>query len=357
MTSTSRYGPRPAPGLVRPQFEGELVTLFGRPARRARQVRFGQFVQAGVVLQPADDADRLVVEGIERAAVDQAGVNAGVQMAGQVAALADRLAEEPHGPLAAGGVAAPQDRMDEAFAQTVGLVVALGAEAGDDRVVDLLAVVAVPGPALLVAMDLDGERVDVDRAADDLPAGSGGSLVAGHALGQGVAQGPAVRLAGQPIDQTPVRRLAGQTLVEHGRAGAVPDGQLDGRVVGQDVLVVLVDVAEGKAVEVLAEQFDLLVADAVRAAGIGELGGQVGREGKAVVDLANEQDAAVIGDSLIGLTKLDGSVKRGLEEPFLAFTHEVHLPFCSCGSRLPLVYTTERVCASGKLIGLVNNRS
>ena len=74
-----------------------------------------------------------------------------------------------------------------------------------------------------------------------------------------------------------------------------------------------------------------------------------------MVDLANEQGAGVVGDSVIGLTELDGSVKRGLEEPSLAFTHEVHLPFCSCGSGLPLVYTTERVCAGKEIIGLVNN--
>ena len=124
---------------------------------------------------------------------------------------------------------------------------------------------------------------------------------------------------------------------------------------GQDVLVVLMDVAEGQGVEVLAEQFDLLVADAVRVAWVGQLGGQVGRESETVVDLAEQEGPGVVGDSRIGLTELDGSVKRGLEEPSLAFTHEVHLPFCSCGSRLPLVYTTERVCARRGIIGLVNN--
>jgi len=36
--------------------------------------------------------------------------------------------------------------------------------------------------------------------------------------------------------------------------------------------------------------------------------------------------AALI-DERIGLTEVDGSVKRGLEEPSLAFNHWVHLPF------------------------------
>jgi hypothetical protein len=40
-------------------------------------------------------------------------------------------------------------------------------------------------------MDLDGERIDVDRAAEDLPAGPGGPLVAADALGQGLPQRPA----------------------------------------------------------------------------------------------------------------------------------------------------------------------
>jgi len=204
-------------------------------------------------------------------------------------------------------------------------------------------------------MDLNRERVDVDRAAEDLPAGPGGLLVAANARGQGLPQRPAVRPAGESIDQPPIRRLAGQAFVEHGRAGAVPDGQPNARVVGKQVVVVLVGVTEGQTVEVLTEQLDLLVADAVAPAGVGQFGGQVGRETEAVVDLAEQQGPGVVGDPMIGLTELDGPVKRGLEEPSVAFTHEVHLPFCSCGSGQPLVYTTERVCARAKLIWAVNN--
>ena len=173
--------------------------------------------------------------------------------------------------------------------------------------------------------------------------------------GQGLPQGPAVRPGGEPIDQPPVGRLAGQAFVEHGRAGAVPDAQPHGRVVGQQVVVVLVDMAEGQTVEVLAEQLDLLIADAVGPARVGEFRRQVSREGQAVINLAEQEGPGVVGDSMIGLTELDGSVKRGLEKPSLAFTHEVHLPFCSCGSGQPFVYTTERVCAMAKFSGPVNN--
>ena len=65
------------------------------------------------------------------------------------------------------------------------------------------------------------------------------------------------------------------------------------------------DVAEGRGVEVLAEPFDLLLADAVRVARVGQLGGQVGRESETVVDLAEQKGPGVVGDSRIGLTELD----------------------------------------------------
>jgi hypothetical protein len=136
-----------------------------------------------------------------------------------------------------------------------------------------------------------------------------------------------VGLGRQAVHQPPVRRLAGEALVENALSGAVPDGQLEPRIIGQQVVVVLVDVAEGQGVEVLAEQFDLLVSRARRVAGVGEPGGQVGGEAEAVIDLAEQEGPGVVGDSGIGLPELDGSVKRGLEEPSLAFTHEVHLPF------------------------------
>jgi putative transposase len=86
------------------------------------------------------------------------------------------------------------------------------------------------------------------------------------------------------------------------------------------------------------------------------MGPYEGKEtGETAVDLAEQEGPGVVGDSRIGLTELDGSVKRGLEEPSLAFTHEVHLPFCSCGSGLPLVSTTERGCARRQIIRLANN--
>jgi len=124
---------------------------------------------------------------------------------------------------------------------------------------------------------------------------------------------------------------------------------------GKQVVIVLVDVAEGQGVEVLTEQFDLLVADAVGLARVGQFGRQVGRETEAVVDFAEQEGPGVVGDSGIGLPEFDGPVKRGLEEPSVASTHEVHLPFCSCGSGYPIVYRTERGCARQEVINSVND--
>jgi hypothetical protein len=121
--------------------------------------------------------------------------------------------------------------------------------------------------------------------------------------------------------------VAGEALVEDALYGAVPYGQLHSRVVGQQVVIVLVNVSEGQGVEMLAEQFDLPVTRARRVAGVGEFARQVGGEPEAVVDFAEQEGPGVVGDPRIGLSQLDGSVKRRLEEPSLAFRLEVHLPF------------------------------
>ena len=65
----------------------------------------------------------------------------------------------------------------------------------------------------------------------------------------------------------------------------------------------------GQAVEVPAEQLDPLVADAVGPARVGRFGRQVGRDGQAVVYLAEQQGPGVVGDPMTGLTSLDRAVK------------------------------------------------
>lgn len=135
----------------------------------------------------------------------------------------------------------------------------------------------------------------------------------------------ALGLAGQAIDKPPVRRLAGQSFLDDLLAGAVPDGELHGRVMGERVGVVLVGIAQGQAVEVLAEQLCLRVAGAGRVARVEEAGGQVGGQAEAVVVLAEDQCSGVGSNSRIGLTNLDRAVKGRLEQPSVAFTHWVYL--------------------------------
>jgi hypothetical protein len=80
--------------------------------------------------------------------------------------------------------------------------------------------------------------------------------------------------------------------------------------VGKDVCVVLVGVAQGQGVEVLAKPLDLGVANALGIPRIRELPGQVGRQPKPMIHLAQKQRPGVGGDARIGLTQLDRPVKR-----------------------------------------------
>src|SRR5208337_5224938 len=99
---------------------------------------------------------------------------------------------------------------------------------------------------------------------------------------------------------------------------------------------VLVGVAQGQAVQVLADQLDLLVADALRIAPVQQPRRQVGRQPQAMIDLTEEQGPGVGSNPRIGLTQLDGAVKGKLEQPSLAFTHWIHLRSVALRSRYPL---------------------
>jgi hypothetical protein len=258
-------------------------------------------------------------------ALHQPGVDPHVQVAGQVARLADRLPREPHHAFGAAGVAPSKDRVDKPLPQPRTVVVAAGAEAGHHRIVHRLAVVAVVRPTRLVAVDLDGERVDVQCAAEDLAPLAGGPLVACDPLRQRFAHSLEVGLDARNTSQeSPIRRLAGQAFVDHLGPGPVPDGHLHRHVVGHGVGVVLVGVAEGKRVDMLAEQFSLRIAGGFLVAWIDERRAQVGGQAEALIDLAEQDGSGIGGDVRIDLTQLDRLVKSGLEEPSVCFTHWVY---------------------------------
>jgi len=120
--------------------------------------------------------------------------------------------------------------------------------------------------------------------------------------------------------------------------------------VGQHVGVVLVGVARGQAVDILAKQLGLGVADGVRVARGDECRGQVRRQAEAVVDLAEADGPGVRGDAGTGLAELDGLVERGFEEPFVWFIHWVCLPFRG------LTLTICRHLRGGTCLGSRTNR-
>ena len=125
---------------------------------------------------------------IHHLAVGKSRVQAEVQHVGQTRTLADHFLHEPHGAFGRVGRAAPQHGVQETVAQPVAVqatvIVALHREAGQERMVHRLAVVAVISAAWLLAMHLDRKAVDVDRAAADGPVWAG-PHVADYPLRQG----------------------------------------------------------------------------------------------------------------------------------------------------------------------------
>lgn len=98
-------------------------------------------------------------------------------------------------------------------------------------------------------------------------------------------------------------------------ARAVPDRQLQRHVVGQSVLIVLMRVAQRQRVQVLTQQFNLEVADAVRTPVIRQLRGQIGRQPPPMIRLPQQKSPGVRSDPRIGLPQLYRAVERGLKQP------------------------------------------
>ena len=123
-------------------------------------------------------------------------------------------------------------------------------------------------PRLTVITGVGGVEQPVfgpPEALSELAQGGGLPLMADEAL---ITAADADKLAPKPstvsFEHAAASTISGitalQALTKVGRVEA-----------GQRVLVVLVSVAQGQAVEVLAEQLDLLVADAFGIARVGEL--------------------------------------------------------------------------------------
>ena len=83
----------------------------------------------------------------------------------------------------------------------------------------------------------------------------------------------------------------------------------------QDVLIILVRVAQRQRVEMLAQQFDRLVTDARGVALVRELRGQIGRQPQPMIGLTQQQRPGVGRDSRIRQSQLDRAVERRLKQP------------------------------------------
>ena len=158
--------------------------------------------------------------------------------------LADDLLHEALHALRRVDLALPQDGVQEAVSQTVSVlhavVLAGHRVAGQQRMIDGVAVVPVVGGAGLPSVHDDWKAVDVDGHPACGVVASGGTEMTLAGVGQRVAQRrPIAGRERQQIDQPRLRGLTGQALVERLLAGTIPSGQLHGRIMGQAIGVVL----------------------------------------------------------------------------------------------------------------------
>src|SRR5215469_2600090 len=153
--------------------------------------------------------------------------------------------------------------MEEAISKTRGVEVAPGREAGDQRRIDGLFVVAVVGRAWLFAVDLHRVAVGINDA--ELDAGVGvGQLVGAQGEGEGVAGSFKISGhvgIGDAGNETRGGRLRGKALVERAVSLAIPGGDADSGVVCETVGVVLAGMSEGAGIDPLTKKHRILVTD------------------------------------------------------------------------------------------------
>jgi len=221
--------------------------------------------------------------------------------------------------------------MNEAIAQSIAftraVVVAAGAQARDQRMIDRLLVVAVVAGSVLFAMHFDGEAVDVNRGPFDATA-SRSDHVFLDALGQSVSDRFEVTcLFGQDADQSGLSGLACQSFIGDGIACAIPDSGAKRRVMGESVNIVLSRAAHGHGKDAFTNQFVDQVAYAVGTPWVADVLGDLIEQTKPMLGLAEQDDSGMGGDSMIGRLNFDGAIELGLEKATLVFTHRVN-PRC-----------------------------
>jgi hypothetical protein len=133
-------------------------------------------------------------------------------------------------------------------------------------------------------------------------------------LGQRVTQRrPIAGRASEQVDQSRLGRLTGQAFCQRLLARPIPGGQLHGRIMGQPIGVVLGRVALGQGIQPFAQQFDQLIANQILPTRIGESSGQPLGQPEAMIGLAQQDQACIGRDPLVGLADLDGAVESRLK--------------------------------------------
>ncbi len=271
-----------------------------------------------VALDSPDESHLFIGQIVQCRPIGVARVDSHIDHPAEALRLPHHLVGEPFDALGRVGRSLSQDGMHEAVSQAItfvhGVVIAGHRVAGDQRMVDRIAVVAVVCRARLMAVHLDRKAVDVHR---DVPRGmvaAGGPQMPLARLAQRIAEGRQIAAgARQDVDQPRLRGLAGHSLVERLLAGTVPGGQLHRRVVSQAIGVVLSTVAEGQGIHPLAHQLDQLIPNQVLPAWIMQPSGQPFGDAQPMIGLAQQKQAAIRRDPIIAGPHLDRPVERRLE--------------------------------------------
>ena len=120
-------------------------------------------------------------------------------------------------------------------------------------------------------------------------------------------------VVGQDVDQPRLCRLTAEPLLGGLVSVAVPDGQLQGRVVAQAVQVVLGRVAQTQGIHAQAEQLQLRVADSILAPRIDQAGRQRLHQPQPMIGLAEQDRPAIRSQPIVPRCNLDGPLKRRLQ--------------------------------------------
>ena len=230
-------------------------------------------------------------------------------------------------------------RVRRALAQPgVDQVAELG-EAGHQRMIDALVVVAVVLRTRLMTRHFDGQRIHIDGhvaqavaapASLDLPRGGLQQRLAQHAAivrgAQHARQAGERRLRGQSVG---LLRVLGQRTAVRGRrpsferrdAAAGRDGEAQDGVVAQGVGVVLVAPALAQQQQRRVQQLDEWVRHEFRVAGVRKPLGQPARHAEPLDDLAQQHRAGLGGQAFRPRLDAQRTVEIQREKCQIGFTH------------------------------------